>query len=73
MPTIQPHSEFSKRVNAILKEKKLSQRELSEKADVKKRALDMYMGYQMSMPPADVACRIARVLGTSVEWLVMGE
>lgn len=69
----QPHTEFSKRVNLILKDKSLTQKELAEKADVKKRALDMYMGAQCSMPPADVACRIARVLGTSVEWLVMGE
>ena len=51
----------------------ISQRELAEKAEIKKRALDMYLGYRESMPPADVAVRIANVLNVSVEYLVTGE
>ena len=51
----------------------ISQRELAEKAGIKKRALDMYLGYRASMPPADVAVRIAKVLNVTVEYLVTGE
>ena len=43
------------------------------KARIKKRALDMYLGSQSSMPPADVAVRLAKVLGVTVEYLVTGE
>lgn len=47
--------------------------ELALRADVKKRALDMYLGTQGSMPPADVAVRLARALHVTVEYLVTGE
>lgn len=41
-------------------------------AGIKKRALDMYVGSQASMPPADVAVKLAQVLDVSVEYLVTG-
>jgi len=50
----------------------ISQKELAERAGIKKRALDMYVGYRESMPPADVAVRLAKVLQVSVEYLVTG-
>ena len=50
----------------------ISQKELAERAGIKKRALDMYVGYRESMPPADVAVRLAKVLHVSVEYLVTG-
>jgi transcriptional regulator with XRE-family HTH domain len=48
-------------------------KELSTTSGVHKRALDTYLCEKASMPPADVAVRIARVLGVSVEYLVTGK
>ena len=49
-------------------------KELSSVSKVHKRALDTYLlSENPSMPPADVAVRIARALGVSVEYLVTGE
>jgi hypothetical protein len=50
----------------------LTVKEPSAKADVAKGALEMYLGVRESMPPADVAVRIAAALGISVEYLVTG-
>ena len=51
----------------------LTRKELAFKANVKIRALDMYLGTQGSMPPADVAYRLAKALNVTVEYLVTGE
>ncbi len=51
----------------------ISQRELAEKAGIKKRALDMYLGYRASMPAVDVAVKLAEALNVSVEYLVTGK
>jgi transcriptional regulator with XRE-family HTH domain len=48
----------------------LLHKEVAARAGIKKRALDMYLGRQHSLPPADVAVRLARVLGVTVEYLV---
>ena len=49
-------------------------KELAKAASVHKRALDTYLlSENASMPPADVAVRIARALGISVESLITGE
>jgi transcriptional regulator with XRE-family HTH domain len=48
-------------------------KELAAKANVAKGALDGYLGKQASMPPADVALRIANALDVSVEYLVTGQ
>jgi transcriptional regulator with XRE-family HTH domain len=50
----------------------LTVKELSARANVAKGALEMYLGVRESMPPADVAVRIAKVLGITVEYLVNG-
>ena len=64
---------FNQRLKDLIKEKNLLQKEFAAKAGVKKRALDMYLGAQTSMPPADVAVKIAKALDTTVEYLVTGE
>ncbi|MDR1804560.1 MAG: helix-turn-helix domain-containing protein [Treponema sp.] len=51
----------------------LNQKEFAAKAGIKKRALDAYLGAQQSMPPADIAVKIASALGLSVEYLVTGK
>jgi len=49
-------------------------KELATATGVPKRALDTYLlSKNASMPPADTAAKIARVLGVSVEYLVFGE
>lgn len=63
---------FNQRLKDLIKEKNLLQKEFAVKAGIKKRALDMYLGAQTSMPPADVAVKIAKALDTTVEYLVTG-
>jgi transcriptional regulator with XRE-family HTH domain len=48
-------------------------KELAAASGVQKRALDSYLLCENpSMPPADNAVKIARILGVSVEYLVTG-
>ena len=48
-------------------------KELSTKAGIPKPTLEGYLGMRTSMPPADVAVRIAAVFNVSVEYLVTGK
>ena len=66
-------SEFSERLRSEIEYIGLNQKEFAAKAGVKKRALDTYLGPQQSMPPADVAVKMAAVLGLSVEYLITGK
>ncbi|MDR2500580.1 MAG: helix-turn-helix transcriptional regulator [Treponema sp.] len=65
-------SDFSERLRSEIDYAGLSQKELAARAGIKKRALDMYLGAQKSMPPADIAVKIALALGVSVEYLITG-
>ena len=51
----------------------LLDKEVADRAGITKRAIDSYVGARGCMPAADVAVRLAKVLGVSVEWLVTGE
>jgi len=66
-------SDFSRRLLSEVEYIGLNRKEFAAKAGIKKRALDAYLGTQQSMPPADVAVKIASVLGLSVEYLVTGK
>jgi len=48
-------------------------KELAAISGVHKRAIDTYLRTRCSMPPADVAVKIAKALGVTVEYLVTGE
>jgi transcriptional regulator with XRE-family HTH domain len=48
-------------------------KELSQKTGIAKGTLNCYLGVRSSMPPADIAVKIASVLGVSVEYLVTGK
>jgi transcriptional regulator with XRE-family HTH domain len=48
-------------------------KELASASGVNKRALDTYLRTKPCMPPADIAVKIARALGVTVEYLVTGE
>lgn len=64
---------FADRLQEELDYRGLSRKELAQYANIKSRALAMYLGTQQSMPPADVAVKLAKVLHVSVEYLVTGK
>ena len=64
--------DFASRLRSEIDYIGLNQKEFAAKAGINKRALDAYLGVQQSMPPADIAVKIASVLGVSVEYLVTG-
>ena len=66
-------STFSKRLQSEIDYLDLNRKEFAAKVGIKKRALDAYLGPQQSMPPADIAVKIAAALGLSVEYLVTGK
>jgi transcriptional regulator with XRE-family HTH domain len=61
---------FKQNLRKELDYKDIKVKKLSDKAGVKKGALEMYLGVRESMPPADVAVRIVKALGVTVEYLV---
>jgi len=65
--------DFASRLRSEINYIGLNQKEFAVKAGIKKRALDAYLGAQQSMPPADIAVKIASALGLSVEYLVTGK
>ena len=50
----------------------LTVKELGAKTGIAKGTLDCYLGVRASMPPADIAVKIAKALGVTVEYLVTG-
>ena len=51
----------------------LLDKEVAARAGITKHAMDTYVGTRACIPSADVAVRLAKVLGVSVEWLINGE
>jgi transcriptional regulator with XRE-family HTH domain len=48
-------------------------KELSQKTGISRHTLDNYLNVRENIPTADVAVKIAKVLGVTVEYLVTGE
>ncbi|WP_288567128.1 helix-turn-helix transcriptional regulator [uncultured Treponema sp.] len=48
-------------------------KELALRTGISQRTLEGYIGVRGSIPPADVAVKIAKALNVSVEYLVTGE
>ena len=48
-------------------------KELSLRTGISQRTLESYLGARSSIPPADVAVKIAKALNVSVEYLVTGK
>ena len=48
-------------------------KDVAAEAGITKSTMDSYVGSQGSMPSADIAVRLAQVLGVTVEYLVTGE
>lgn len=64
---------FKENLRALLDYKDITVKELAFLSNVPKRSIENYLNARASMPPADYACKIAKALGTSVEYLVNGE
>ncbi|MDR1286733.1 MAG: helix-turn-helix domain-containing protein [Treponema sp.] len=64
---------FKKTLRAELDYLDLTVKELSARTGIAKGTLDCYLGARASMPPADIAVKIAKALRISVEYLVTGE
>lgn len=47
-------------------------KELAFRTGISARTLEGYLGQRGSIPPADVAVKIAQALGVSVEYLILG-
>ena len=68
------HMDFSMRLKEAIEFADVRYKELAEKSGVAERALYNYVATNNpSMPPADVAVKIAGALGLSVEYLVTGK
>lgn len=66
--------DFHKRLKEEIEFADLRYKELAEKSGVPERALYNYVASKNpSMPPADVAVKIANALGVTVEYLVTGK
>ena len=63
---------FRENLKAELSYSGMLVKELAAKTGIKKHTIDNYLCVRSRMPSADVAVRIARVLGVSVEYLVTG-
>ena len=63
---------FRDRLREEIENSGLFDKEVADRAGITKRAIDSYVGVRGCMPAADVAVRLARVLGCSVEYLVTG-
>ena len=64
---------FKENLRSELDFQGLTVKELSAKTGIIKGTLDNYLGMRASIPPADVAVKIAQALNVSVEYLVTGE
>ncbi|MCL2382396.1 MAG: helix-turn-helix domain-containing protein [Treponema sp.] len=63
---------FKANLRAALTSRRLTVGKLSAITGVAKGTLDCYLGARASIPPADVAAKIASALGVTVEYLVSG-
>ena len=66
-------ADFKSNLRAELDYRGLTVKELSAKTGIPKGTLDCYLGVRASMPPADIAAKIANALEVTVEYLVTGE
>ena len=63
---------FRENLKAELSYSGMLVKELAAQTGLKKHTIDNYLSVRGRMPSAEVAVRIARVLGVSVEYLITG-
>ena len=66
-------SDFKKNLRTELDYLGITVKELSAKTGIAKGTLGCYLGVRASIPPADIAIKISKALGVSVEYLITGE
>jgi len=66
-------TDFKTNLRAELDLLDLTVKELSLRTGIPKGTLDCYLSVRASMPPADIAARIADALGVTVEYLINGQ
>ena len=64
---------FRENLRDIIEYKGLRTKELSALTNINKRTIDSYLDYRAVIPNAEVAVKLAKALGTTVEFLVTGE
>jgi transcriptional regulator with XRE-family HTH domain len=64
---------FKENLKAELLYQDMMVKELSMKTGISRHTLDNYLNVRKNMPTADIAVKIAKVLGVTVEYLVTGE
>jgi len=64
---------FKENLKSELAYQDMKVKELASLSGISKPTLDNYLNVRGHMPPADVAVKIARALGVSVEYLVTGD
>ena len=64
---------FRENLKDIIEYKGLRTKELSALTNINKRTIDSYLDSRSVLPNAEVAVKLAKALGTSVEFLVTGE
>ncbi|GHT66970.1 transcriptional regulator [Spirochaetia bacterium] len=65
--------DFRQNLRSELDYHDLTVKELSAKTGIAQGTIGCYLGARASMPPADIAVKIAEALGVSVEYLVTGK
>jgi transcriptional regulator with XRE-family HTH domain len=66
-------TDFKANLRAELDYLGLTVKELSSKTGIPKGTLDCYLGVRASIPPADIAVKIANALDITVEYLITGQ
>jgi len=66
-------NDFRSNLRAELDYQDLTVKELGQKTGIAEGTLNDYLGKRASMPPANIAVKIANALGVSVEYLVTGQ
>ncbi|WP_296326318.1 helix-turn-helix transcriptional regulator [Treponema sp. UBA3813] len=65
--------DFRERLREEIAFSGLSYKELSSQTGISHRTIISYVSGQACMPSADAAVKLAKVLNTSVEYLIMGD
>jgi len=66
-------TEFKINLRTALDSRNLTVKELSLRTGIPKGTLDCYLGTRASIPPADIAAKIANALDVTIEYLVGGQ
>ncbi len=63
---------FKENLKELLEYQDMTMKELAYLTGISHRSIENYLNSRESIPPADYACKIAKALNTSVEYLVTG-